>query len=143
MVAAVLCLVAGSATVREGPVGYAYLLGGFMLATVFVLWQRRLAQPLVNVEALIRHRVLRNALVVQLLLYLNAFCSIFMLSLYMQVPLGHSAKMSGQVLADHTIDAATHRFRAGGGPIPTHLISKVGVLCGLGQRPDGATFHPR
>lgn len=145
VVAAVLCLVAGSATVREGPVGYAYLLGGFMLATVFVLWQRRLAQPLVNVEALIRHRVLRNALVVQLLLYLNAFCSIFMLSLYMQVSLGHSAKMSGQVLAIGTVLMAVtapvagrlaDRYRA-------HLISSVGVACVLVSALMATTLHAR
>jgi hypothetical protein len=103
VVVAVLCLVAGSTMVREGPLGYASLLGGLMLATVFVLWQRRFEQPLVDVEALIRHRALRNALVVQLLLYLNAFCSIFMLSLYMQVSLGHSANMAGRVLAIGTV----------------------------------------
>jgi MFS family permease len=99
VVAAVLCLVAGSATLREGPLGYAYLAGGLVLATVFVLLQRRLEQPLIDVDALVRNRVLRNALLVQLLLYANAFSSIFLLSIYAQVSLGHSAETSGQVLA--------------------------------------------
>jgi MFS family permease len=61
VVATVLCLVAGSATIRKGPVGYAYLASGLVLATVFVLLQRCMEQPLVDVDALMRNRVLRNA----------------------------------------------------------------------------------
>jgi MFS family permease len=145
VVVAVLCLVAGSAMVREGPVGYAYLLGGLMLASVFVLWQRRLAQPLVDVEALIRHRVLRNALVVQLLLYLNAFCSIFLLSLYMQVSLGHSANMAGQVLAIGTVVMAVTAPVAGrlADRYRPHLIASVGVAWVLVSALMATTLHAR
>jgi MFS family permease len=145
MVVAVLCVVAGSATVRDAPVGYAYLLAGLMLATVFVLWQRRLAQPLVDVEALIRHRVLRNALVVQLLLYLNAFCAIFMLSLYMQVSLGHSANMAGQVLAMGTVLMAVTAPVAGrlADRYRPHLIASFGVAWVLISALMATTLHAR
>jgi len=47
--------------------------------------------------------VLRGALLVQWLLYCNAFGSVFMLSLYMQTVLGHSANTAGQVLAIGTL----------------------------------------
>jgi MFS family permease len=47
--------------------------------------------------------VLSKALLVQWLLYTNAFCSVLMLSIYMQIALGQSAKISGQVLAVGTI----------------------------------------
>jgi MFS family permease len=145
VVVAVLCAVAGSAMVREGPVGYAYLLAGLMLATVFILWQRRLAQPLVDVEALIRHRVLRNALVVQLLLYLNAFCSIFMLSLYTQVSLGHSANMAGQVLAIGTVLMAVTAPVAGrlADRYRPHLIASFGVAWVLISALMATTLHAR
>src|SRR5262249_36494051 len=145
VVVAVLCLVAGRAMVREAPVSYAYLLGGLVLASVFVLWQRRLAQPLVDVEALIRHRVLRNALVVQLLLYLNAFCSIFMLSLYTHVSLGHSANMAGQVLALGTVLMTVTAPVAGrlADRYRPHLIASFGVAWVLISALMVTTLHGR
>lgn len=99
VVAAVLCLVAGSALLRHGLAGGACLAAGIALATGFVLLQLRLKRPLLDVRTLVRHGVLRNALSIQLLLYLNAYCSIFLMSLYMQVSLARSAQTSGRVLA--------------------------------------------
>jgi MFS family permease len=99
VMAAVMCLVAGSSLFREGAVGYAFLTAGAVLAVAFVLLQRRLEQPLINVGLLMRNRDLSIALFVQLLLYTNAFCMTFTLSIYMQVTLGYSAKASGQILA--------------------------------------------
>lgn len=145
VVAAVLCLVAGSATLREGPLGYAYLVCGLVLATMFVLLQRRLEQPLVNVDALMGNRVLRNALLVQLLLYVNALSPIFMLSIYMQVSLSHSAKTSGQVLAIGTVVMAvvapvvgilTDRYQP-------RLISSFGVAWVLVSALMAMTLHER
>jgi MFS family permease len=97
--AAILLLVAGSATLRNGPIGYVYLASGIAVGALFVIVQRRSDRPLLDVGALMANRPLRSALLIQLLLYVNAFASIFMLSIYMQVSLGHSAKTSGQVLA--------------------------------------------
>jgi MFS family permease len=99
VMAAVSCLVAGSSLFREGAVGYAFLATGAVLAAAFVILQRRIDQPLVNVGLLMRNRDLATALFVQLLLYTNAFCVTFTLSIYMQVTLGYSAKASGQILA--------------------------------------------
>jgi MFS family permease len=88
---------------------------------------------------------LRNALAVQLLLYLNAFCSIFMLSLYMQVSLGHSANMAGQVLAIGTVLMAVtapvagrlaDRYRA-------DLIASFGVAWVLVSTLMATTLHAR
>src|SRR5712691_3736991 len=85
-----------------------FLAGGALvlrlaLLAAFVLWQRRVAQPLLNVDLLMKNIVLRGALLVQWLLYCNAFGSVFMLSLYMQTVLGHSANTAGQVLAIGTL----------------------------------------
>lgn len=99
ILASMLALVGGAATVREGALGYAGLALGLVLLAAFVLLQRRVAQPLLNVEVLMRNGVLRNALLVQWLLYCNAFGTVFLLSLHMQSLLGHGANTAGQVIA--------------------------------------------
>jgi MFS family permease len=103
LVAAMLALVAGAATLREGAIGYAGVALGLALLGAFVFLQKRLAQPLINVALLMRNRVLRNALFVQWLLYCNAFGSVFLLSLYLQSVLGQTPDTSGQVLAVGTL----------------------------------------
>src|SRR5438105_3640789 len=55
-VAAMLALVGGAATLREGTLGYAATALGVVLLAVFVFSQRRLAQPLLNVDVLMRNR---------------------------------------------------------------------------------------
>jgi MFS family permease len=102
-VAAMLALVGGAATLREGALGYAGVILGLVLAVLFVLLQRRVAQPLLDVDLLMRNGVLRNALFVQWLLYCNAFGSVFLLSLHMQSVLGHAANTAGLVLAVSTL----------------------------------------
>jgi len=129
VVSAVLCLVAGAALIRNGPLGTACLAGGVGLAGMFLAVQRRLPQPLVDVDALMRNRVLRNALLMQLLLYVNAFSSTFMLSIYMQVALGQSARVAGQVLAIGTVMMAILAPLAGrlADRYPPRLLSIAGV----------------
>jgi MFS family permease len=100
---AMLALVAGAATVREGAIGYGAMALGLALLAAFVILQRRVAQPLLNVEVLARNRVLRTAVLVQWLLYCNAFGTVFLLSLYMQSVLGHSPNTAGQVIALGTL----------------------------------------
>ena len=101
--AAMLALVAGAATVREGALGYGAMALGLVLLAAFLLLQRRVAQPLLNVEVLARNRVLGNALLVQWLLYCNAFGTVFLVSLHMQSVLGHSPNTAGQVIALGTL----------------------------------------
>src|SRR5256884_590035 len=86
-----------------GAIGAGAMALGLALLAAFVLWQRRVAQPLLNVDLLMKNTVLRGALLVQWLLYCNAFGSVFMLSLYMQTVLGRSANTAGQVLAIGTL----------------------------------------
>src|SRR3954465_3493770 len=101
--AAMLALVGGAATVREGAIGYGAMALGVALLAAFLFLQRRVAQPLLNVEVLARNRVLGNALLVQCLLYCNAFGTTFLLSLHMQSVLGHSPNTAGQVIAVGTL----------------------------------------
>lgn len=99
LAAVMLLLVLGSGNLRAGPASYAMLGAGAVLGVTFLQLQRHLAQPLLDVELLLRNRVLRSALVMQALLYTSAISVAFLLGIYMQVTLGKSALLSGQVLA--------------------------------------------
>jgi MFS family permease len=129
VVAAMLLLAIGCSTLRTPALGYACVAAGSILMLVFLLAQRGLKEPLLNVEVLMRNTVLRDALLVQLLLYTNAFCSVFMLSIYMQVVLDHSARTAGQVIALGSLlmaaiaplaGALSDRYRA-------HVVASIGV----------------
>jgi MFS family permease len=133
VVVAVLCLVGGSATLRHGALGYALLAAGLALGAAFVLLQRRLPRPLLDVRALAANRVLASALAVQLLLYMSAIASIFLLSICMQVSLGVPARTAGQVIAIGSVLMAvaapiagrlSDRFRPGS----VALLGVCGVL---------------
>src|SRR3954465_12877249 len=121
--AAMLALVGGAATVREGAIGYGAMALGVALLAAFLFLQRRVAQPLLNVEVLVKNRVLTNALLVQCLLYCNAFGTTFLLSLHMQSVLGHSPNTAGQVIAVGTLLMAATPPLAGGPPPPAGVLT--------------------
>jgi MFS family permease len=144
LLAGVLCLVFGAASITQGLRGPALLSTGLLLGVAFVLMQRRSERPLLDVGALMRHRVMRAALLVQMLLYLSAFCSTFMLSVYMQVSLGHPAKTSGYMLSISGVlmamiapvaGALSDRTRPG-------LIAGVGVSMVLAASLVGTQLTP-
>lgn len=97
--AAALALVGGSALLAEPWLGAAVLAAGLLLAAWFVRVQLRSPDPLLDLPWLLANRTLRDALLVQLLLYMAAFSSIFLLSIYLQVALGRTARAAGQVVA--------------------------------------------
>jgi MFS family permease len=145
IVAAVLSLVAGTAMLRAGWIGHAALTTGLILAALFVLWQRRLARPLLDVRALMKDRVLRNALLAQMLLYMNAFSTNFMLSIYLQVPLGRSAQTAGQILAVGSVVMAVIAPIAGrlADRHQPRMISSIGIACILVTCLCGLTLDER
>ena len=96
---AMLALVGGASSLREGALSYIAIAAGIALVTVFLFYQKRLSQPLLNVQVLMQNRVLRNSLLAQWLLYCNAFGTVFLLSLHMQSILGRAANTAGQVIA--------------------------------------------
>jgi hypothetical protein len=95
LAAAMLALAFGCSTLARPLLGYACVAAGVTLSLGFLALQRRLAQPLLNIELLARNTVLGRALLVQLLLYTQAFCSVFLLSIHMQVVLGETATSAG------------------------------------------------
>jgi len=103
LAATMLALVFGSARLRGGAGGAPIMAAGLALGAIFVLVQLRVGRPLLDLRAIGRLPVLRDALVVQLLVYTNAFTSVFLLSLFLQVVLGRDPDVAGQVLASGTL----------------------------------------
>jgi len=130
IVFAVLYFVAGSAALRHGTIGGLLFLAGGVLAVVFLIMQTRVENPLLDLRALLDNRELRNALLIQLLLYFSAYCTIFMLSMYMQVSLEQSARTSGIVLAAGTMLMAIMAPIAGrlADRYPPRIIATLGVF---------------
>ena len=133
VLAAMLALVGGAASLREGLPGYGAMALGLGLLAAFVFLQRRVAQPLLYVEVLLRNAVLRNALLVQWLLYCNAFGTVFLLSLHMQSLLGHSATTAGQVIAVSSLLMALIAPLAGSlaDRRPPALVAAAGIAIAL------------
>jgi len=149
LIGAVLACVMGAASLHDGALGVGLLAGGLTLGAVFVLWQPRLERPLIDVRALARHPVLRDALAVQGLLYMNAYTSLFMASLYLQVTLEQPPDTAGQVLALGSVVMAVLAPLAGrlADYVPARQVASVGVglvllsaLLGLGL--DATTTLP-
>jgi MFS family permease len=122
-----------SVTIRERMVAAGAALAAVVLGVGFVRAQRRLSRPLVDVALLGREPVLSRALWVQLMLYMNAVASVFLLSIYLQVLLGHSAQTAGRIIAVGTVLMAVvaplsgvlaDRFRP-------RVVSGLGVACVL------------
>jgi MFS family permease len=128
----VLALVFGTANIDRGPLGLALLALGGALLVAFVAWQGRLERPLLPVGMLRANRTLAGALGIQLLLYMNAFTSTFMLGLFLQVVLGAPAKTAGQVLATSSVLMALLAPVAGrlADRHPPRRVATLGV-CGV------------
>lgn len=118
--AGMLALVGGAASLRDGWLGYAAVALGLTLIALFVRLQRRVAAPLINLELLLANRVLRDALLVQWLLYCNATGTVFLLSLHIQSVLGYAPNTAGQVLAVGTL------LMAAIAPVSGRLADRLG-----------------
>jgi MFS family permease len=95
----VISVVLGASFWSEGAAAISLLLVGWLLLAVFLRWQRALHQPVFDWKALQGNPVLKAALSVQLLLYLNAYANIVLISLYLQVVMQKSSIVAGQMIA--------------------------------------------
>lgn len=98
-VGAVFAMVFGSAALPAGWIGVTGLVVGAVLLITFFWLQLRIERPLLDLRELAANAVLSRALAVQLLVYGNAYCSLFMLSVFLQVTKGETPADAGHVLA--------------------------------------------
>lgn len=91
--------VVGSASAGQRWVAATWIAAAAGAAVGFVRLQFRSMRPLLDVRALLANRPLRQALLVQFLLYGNAFCATLLVSLWLQAVRGRSADEAGLWLA--------------------------------------------
>ncbi|MEZ6037684.1 MAG: MFS transporter [Planctomycetota bacterium] len=110
--------------------------GGWIAAAVvafgaFLWWQPRLDAPLLDLGELRRNGRLAAALCVQLLLYLNAYNSIFMLSLFLQVAKGLDPHHAGLWLMAGSLVMASIAPSAGrlADRVRPELVAGFGTAC--------------
>lgn len=101
----------------------------------FACWQTRLTDPLLDLREFRVNAVFRSALLVQALLYLNAYCSIFLLSLFLQVGNGLAPQAAGLWLATGSIVMAVVAPTAGriADRVRPQRVAGVGVVAVLGS----------
>lgn len=123
-------VVAGTAGVFGGAGSIASFAGGVAALGVFARWQLALPEPLLDLRELGANGLLRRALGVQLLLYLNAYCSIFLLSLYLQGTQRLAPTCAGAMLALGSLVMACVAPFAGrlADRVRPHLVAGAGVL---------------
>ncbi|MBL9075900.1 MAG: MFS transporter [Planctomycetes bacterium] len=99
LVAGVFGLVFGSAAIAHGPAAWLLTGLGAVLLVWFVVLQLHSDRPLLDLRELARNTVLARALVVQLLVYGNAYASIFLLSVFLQETRALPPREAGFVVA--------------------------------------------
>lgn len=130
MICTALALSLGSAGLHGGTGGPLLALGAVLLIG-FVWLQRRLAKPLLDVRALVANRVLITSLSIQILLYMHAIATVFLLNLYMQVALGYPADRAGQIGTIGTLLMVAVAPLAGilCDRFPKRIVATLGAAC--------------
>lgn len=126
---AVGALVACTAVAQEPSLAWACGVGGGLLLAAFLWLQLRIENPLLDLRELVHNRPVGQALLVQLLLYLNAYCSIFMLSLFLQVTKVMPSQDAGLVLAIGSLVMAIVAPLAG--RLADRMRPQVVTACGV------------
>lgn len=103
LAAAVAAAAFGSAVVHRGVLGASVLAMAVVFAVSFVFVQLRTKRPLLDLRALAANASLRAALLVQIVLYCTAFCSTFLLSLWLQAVRHVTPDTAGLVIASGSL----------------------------------------
>lgn len=99
LLAVVGCVITAVSAPERQQSPWPFGVAAMVLLLGFVALQLRMAAPLLDLRELRTNTVLLAALLAQALLYLNAYCSIFLLSLFLQVGKGMNAPAAGLWLA--------------------------------------------
>jgi MFS family permease len=144
LIAAIVFLfVFASTSMSWGVTGYLCLGLGVILIWAFIRLQKRIEQPLLNLSVLAANPTLRDAVSIQMLLYMYAFCSVFILNLFMQISLGQSPEMAGKIVALGSAIMVVTAPLAGvlADRYPARNITISGSFCVLIAAAMGAALH--
>ena len=110
----------GSGTALSITSGYQYLLLAVLCASLFILWERRTNNPLINMEIFDRRSGYLPGAITILLLSICTFTSLAYVPIYVQDVLGSSERNSGFILGIVAI------FTVGFSPITGLISDRVG-----------------
>lgn len=130
VVVGMCAVVAALAVSGHGGVTWPWLALAVAALGAFVAWQPRLREPLLDLREMWHNATLAGALAVQVLLYLNAYCSIFLLSLFLQVGKGLEARTAGLWLMTGSVVMACIAPSAGrlADRVKPQIVASCGVL---------------
>jgi len=142
-VASVFAMVFGTAMLQFGWPGVAGIVAGAVMLIVFLWLQLRTERPLLDLRELGANAVLSRALAVQLLVYGNAYCSLFMLSVFLQVTKNESPTDAGHVLAVGSLVMACIAPFAGrlADTMRPQVVAAIGVAAVAASSVLGITLH--
>ena len=128
---AVACAAVASSRLQHGVEGFVWLAVVVALLAMFVRMQARATRPLLDLAALQANGALRRALLVQVVLYGNAFCVTFVLSVFLQVVLATHANTAGLAIASASMLMAVVAVFAGRSchRIGLSRMAAYGVAC--------------
>jgi MFS family permease len=129
LVVSICALVSSTAAAQQPALAWACGCGGGVLLAAFLWLQLRIENPLLDLRELVQNRELGQALLVQVLVYLNAYCSIFMLSLFLQATKGMTPPSAGLVLAIGSLVMALSAPFAG--RLADRMRPQVVTACGV------------
>ena len=94
----IMAFIAGAVTLKQTVMGTALIALGVSMGGLFIIAERRSADPLIQVEEIFANRALSQALVIQFLIYCGTIGTTFLLSLYLQYIQGKTPESTGNLL---------------------------------------------
>jgi EmrB/QacA subfamily drug resistance transporter len=112
-----------------GTVGAAFVAGGVGLLAVFVTWERRVSDPVLDVGLFLENRVFAFSNLAALVSYAATFATGFLLSLHLQYVAGLTAQGAGAILvAQPLVQAAVSPFA---GRLSDRVDSRIVASAGM------------
>lgn len=136
LVVSIMVFIAGAAMLKRTGTGTALIALGFCLGVLFIVMERRSADPLLKIDEVIANRAFSQALMVQFLIYCGIIGTTFLLSLYLQFIRGNTPETAGHILVLGPVVMAVLAPLAGRvadriSPRRISALGAVSILCSV------------
>lgn len=110
--------------------GWYFLIPGFILLLVFVLWERKYKNPILDTNMFLKNRVFTFSNLAAFINYSATFAVGFMMSLYLQYAKGMNPKQAGLILVSQPILMALFSPLAGrfSDKIDARILASTGMF---------------
>ncbi len=110
--------------------GYIWLMAGFILLVVFIIREKSVAYPVLNIQLFLQNRVFALSNLAALINYSATFAIGFLMSIYLQISRGLTPKEAGMILITQPVLMAVISPFAGrfSDKIEPRLLASTGML---------------